>query len=80
MSAPAKNRTFTVNGRTYQDLGHGTGKRALPPWQPPADDAAALTNHTSPEKRAQGWRIEWIFLIGVILLSCIGLTLLSALI
>ena len=78
MSDKSKPHTFYYDGREYQDLGDGTGARALRPNEPPAPLAAAITPHHNPEKRSQGFRIEWVFLIGSGIIACIGLASLPA--
>lgn len=59
-------RYADIGGRQYEDHsrpGDNVFVRPLRPNQQPSKDCCATTPHPDPEMRADGWRMEWIFLV-----------------
>ena len=58
-------RYAEIGGKQYEDhsrSGEHVFMRPLRPNQRPSEDCCATTPHPDPEMRADGWRMEWIFL------------------
>lgn len=59
-----------INGHQVEVHGR-VMKRNLRPNQLPDPDADAVTPHPDPDMRADGWRVEWFFII-LLFALCVG--------